>query len=421
MIEELQLINYWINSKDPSFLEKNELDKSYFISTGDIVEFIIHYILQYKDFPTYELLLSEFGDKFKKFEDLDNLDYLIDKVREKKVYVDYKQAIFQCIELLKEERVYEALNLMQNAVSNLSKTFSSNYSKYDWVQDVDLRFEKYLEKHNKGTQLTGLPTGHPELDNVTGGWLEDDLIILAGRTNEGKSLVSTYFAYTVWEYLHKNNITDRPIVYISTEMSEFEISYRLDTLKAHFSNKALNLGKLSNPEVYKEYLENLKTLKPSFIILTEEHNKGKKFSPLDIRRIIEVERPAFLVIDQLYDLRDVAGEREIRKRIINIVEMLRQINLSTKTPILLVVQANRQAALKSEKSKEETPEIENIQESDNPAQKATKVLTLRKLDAHTIKLSLKKNRSGEKDIDVYFKINIDIGIWEALTDLETKF
>lgn len=419
MIEEIQLINYWLNSKDFAFLEKHELNPSYFIATQDIVKFINQYIHDYKDFPTYELLCEQF-ENFKKIEELDNLQYLIDTIKEQKAYVEYKQSLLKSVDLINEGKTFEAISLMQSELEKLIKAHTSSYSKYDWVKDAELRFEEYMKRHTKG-EIKGLPIGHSKFDEITGGIMEDDLILLVGRTNEGKSLMATYFAYKVWEYLHKNNI-DRPVVYISTEMSEFEMSFRLDTLKAHFSNKALNLGKLSNPDVYKEYLEDLKQLTPSFIILTEEHNKGRKFTPFDIRRIIEVEKPALIVIDQLYDLRDTSGEKDIRKRIINIVEIIRQINLTTKTPMLLVAQANRQAAINSKKDNEAVPELENIQESDNPAQKSTKVLTMKRIDKSTIKLSLKKNRSGERDIDFYFKVDIDLGIWEAIDDeLTSKF
>ena len=198
-------------------------------------------------------------------------------------------------------------------------------------------------------------------------------------------------------------------------MPQLEISYRLDTLKRHFSNTALNQGKLQDHELYREYLEELSKKDTSFLILSQEANNGKAFTPNDIRAIIESEKPAFMVIDQLYDISDGTGERDIRKRIVNATSAIRDINLYTRTPTMLIAQAGREAAKNAKKDPTVTPELYEIQESDNPAQKATRVITLRLIGGDLFKLSLKKNRGGRKDVDVFFRVKIDTGIWEEDT------
>ena len=60
-------------------------------------------------------------------------------------------------------------------------------TRYDWVKNALDRYKQYMEKHGK-EGIPGLPTGHSMLDSLTGGWRDDDLILLSGRTNE-KSLV----------------------------------------------------------------------------------------------------------------------------------------------------------------------------------------------------------------------------------------
>ena len=84
-----------------------------------------------------------------------------------------------------------------------------------------------------------------------------------------------------------------PVIYISTEMPEIELAYRLDTLRAHFSNMELNFGRLTDLEAYKEYLEELEK-RNSLLILTELNN-GKPSTPNDIRCIIENECPGLLL------------------------------------------------------------------------------------------------------------------------------
>lgn len=418
MIEELQLVNHWLKEKDPAFLSKLGIDSSYFFVLGDVV----HWIENHRDnnkgnIPTSDLVSVEFDD-FRKLTDLDDTEYLVKVLKEQKAYTEYAPALQRGAEMLNQGKTMESMFLLRSELDNILKKYSTKVGSYDWIKDAVSRYDEYMKKHGS-TGLAGLTTGIPKLDDLTGGWVEDDLILLAGRLNEGKSLLGSFFAFNVWMQMKKANV-DRPVVFISTEMSALEVSYRLDTMKAHFSNKALREGKLTDPSVYLEYLETLSKESSSFIIMSQESNGGNPFKTTDIHAIVESEKPAFLVVDQLYDVVDARSEWDIRRRIVNVTRELRDINLMTKTPTMLLAQAGRDAAREARKNAQATPEVDSIQESDNPAQKATRVLTLRKI-SDTFKLSLKKNRSGKKDEDVYLRADIDTGVFEPTSEEELVF
>lgn len=418
MIEELQLVNHWLESKEPNFLATNGIDRSYFIALGDVVEFIENFRDQNKGaLPPAELVAVEF-DSFQRLTDLAPVEYLVNQVKEAKAYIEFMPVLQEAAKLLNEGKTFESIFKVRQDVDELIKKYSTRGPGYDWVKDAIERYQEYMKKHGK-SELAGLPTGIPELDELTGGWLEDDLILLTGRLNEGKSLLGTFFSFKVWMALKKAGI-DRPVGYVSTEMSALEVAYRLDTLKAHFSNRALREGRLQDVELYREYLESLSKEKNGFIILSQEQNNFSSFRTTDILAFVESERPAFLCIDQLYDVIDIRGEWDIRKRIVNATREIRNINLTTKTPTMLLVQAGREAAKDGRKNPNATPEADQVQESDAPAQKATRMLSLRRI-GDTFKLSLKKNRSGKKDVDVYLRSDIDTGVYEPITEEELVF
>lgn len=418
MIEELQLINHWLKEKDPAFLSKLGIDKSYFFALPEIVTWVEDFRNNNKgNVPTSDLVSVEF-DEFRKLTDLDDVEYLVKTLKEQKAYTEYAPALQRGAEMLNQGKTMESMFLLRSDLDTIIKKYSTKIGSYDWIRDAVSRYDEYMKKHG-GTGISGLTTGIPKLDDLTGGWLEDDLVLLAGRLNEGKSLLGTFFAFNVWMQMKKANI-DRPVVFISTEMSALEVSYRLDTMKAHFSNKALREGRLSDPESYREYLEILSKESSGFIIMSQESNGGNPFKTSDIHAIVESEKPTFLVVDQLYDIMDARSEWDIRRRIVNVTREIRDINLMTKTPTMLLAQAGRDAAREARKNEKATPEIDTIQESDNPAQKATRVITLRKI-SDTFKLSLKKNRSGKKDEDVYLRADIDSGIFEPTTEDELVF
>lgn len=419
MREEIQLLNHYIKSRDVHFLANHKIDPSFFLSTAEIVKWIDDYIKKNHSLPTLETVSNKFED-FEVIEELDAVPYLIEELRKNKISVEYKPLLMESAELVAQGKVIEAINKMKVDVEELIRIYTGNADYYDWVKDAKLRYEHYLKTHNSGDELAGISTGIATLDELTGGWREDDLVLIAGRTNEGKSLISLYFLYHAWWSFMKAN-ANIPVIYISTEMPEIEIAYRLDTLRAHFSNMELNFGRLTDLEAYKEYLEELEKKTNSLLILTEDSNNGKPFTPNDIRCIIENERPGLIVIDQLYDLSDGTGEREIRKRIVNISNSIRDINLYTRTPIIWVAQASRDSAKEAKKDSLASPELYHVQESDTPAQKSTKVITLRLINNEVFKLSLKKNRGGKRDKDIYLRADIDRGYYGEIEEEALAF
>lgn len=418
MRNEIQLINHYINSRNVNFLIDNGVDLSFFISTLNIVEWIEEYKGRNNSLPTIETVDSQFDD-FEIIEDLDAVPFLVDELRKNKVYMEYRPILMESAEMVADGQVIEAVNKMRTEVEYLTRAYTGKIERYDWVKDARSRYEEYLKIHNK-EGLNGISTGINKLDDLTGGWKEDDLILIAGRLGEGKSLVSMFFAYQAWWSFLKANINS-PVIYISTEMPELEVAYRLDTMRSHFSNRELNQGKLKDVEAYKEYLEELEKKTNSLLILTEDSNKGKAFTANDIRSIIEFERPGLVVIDQLYDLSDGTGERDIRKRIVNVSNQIRDVNLYTRTPVIWVAQAGRESARDARKDEKASPEIDQIQESDTPAQKSTKVITLRLINNEILKLSLKKNRGGQKDEDIFLRADIDRGYYGEIEEEALAF
>lgn len=416
MIEELMLINHWLSSKDPGFLRKVGVDKSYFFVLGDVIDWVESFNKQTGQLPSHETVASEFED-FRKVSQPEPVEYLTNVLKEQKAYTEYRPILTSNAQLVHEGKTIEAMWKMRQDIDNLLKMYTSKMTRYDWVKNAQERYKKYMEKHGQ-TGIAGIPTGHSELDTLTGGWLDDDLILLSARLGEGKSLNASHFAYHAWKYVQKANL-NAPVIYISTEMPELQIAYRLDTMKAHFSNTALLNGKLEDHELYREYLDELAKKDSSFLILSQEANNGREFTPRDILSIVESERPALLIIDQLYDISDGTGERDIRKRIVNVSRDIRDVNLYTKTPTILLAQAGRESAKNAKKDPNTTPEVHEIQESDAPAQKATRVITCRQIPGEfgydQFKLSLKKNRGGVKERDVFYRARIDTGVWEEDT------
>lgn len=69
-------------------------------------------------------------------------------------------------------------------------------------------------------QLIGYPTGFRVVDSLTLGWQRRKMVIIAGRTSHGKSVMALHIARAIAE-------TGARVVYFSLEMERQELEYRL--------------------------------------------------------------------------------------------------------------------------------------------------------------------------------------------------
>lgn len=91
----------------------------------------------------------------------------------------------------------------------------------------------------------------------------------------------------------------------------------------------------------------------------------------------------------------------------NISEDLMSLSIELKIPILVVVQSNRQGV---NKDSEETPDLENIKDSDGIAANATKVLAIKqKVNDNILQLSVRKHRDGRTGQTLLYQFDFDTG------------
>src|SRR5690606_22207722 len=221
---------------DVDFLIKNNIDPSFFISTSEIIEWIEEYAKLNKSLPTVETINDKFED-FEIIEELDAVPYLVDELRKTKIYTEFSPVLMESAKMMADGQVVEAINKIRTDIEAITRAYTGKIERYDWVKDAKARYKEYLKIHNQ-EGLSGISTGINKLDDLTGGWQEDDLTLIVGRSGEGKSLISAFFAYQAWWSFMKANM-NVPIIYISTEMPELEVAYRLDTMSAHCSNRQL--------------------------------------------------------------------------------------------------------------------------------------------------------------------------------------
>lgn len=99
----------------------------------------------------------------------------------------------------------------------------------------------------------------------------------------------------------------------------------------------------------------------------------------------------------------------------NISEDLMSLSIELKIPIIVVVQSNRSGV---NKETEDTPDLENIKDSDGIGANATKVIAIRqKLDDNSIQLSIRKHRDGRTGQTLSYRVDFDVGSFSYLQSI----
>ncbi len=100
-------------------------------------------------------------------------------------------------------------------------------------------FERITQLYESGADVTGIPSGFRDLDRITSGFQEGNLIVMAARPSMGKSALGLGVAA---------NLAVRrgvPVALFTLEMSKSEVTQRLMCSEAKVESQRLRTGKLS--------------------------------------------------------------------------------------------------------------------------------------------------------------------------------
>jgi replicative DNA helicase len=100
-------------------------------------------------------------------------------------------------------------------------------------------FERITQLYESGADVTGVPSGFRDLDRITSGFQEGNLIVMAARPSMGKSALGLGVAANL---AVRKNV---PVALFTLEMSKAEVTQRLMCSEAKVESQRLRTGKLS--------------------------------------------------------------------------------------------------------------------------------------------------------------------------------
>lgn len=130
--------------------------------------------------------------------------------------------------------------LFELAENQQAKTLSIRPAVSAAIDRIDRAF-------NAKDGITGTPTGYSDLDDMTHGWQDSDLIVIAGRPSMGKTTLGMNFVENALISAEANSEKAKaPIFVFSLEMSEEQLMLRLMASIGRLPLDSLLSGKLDD-------------------------------------------------------------------------------------------------------------------------------------------------------------------------------
>ena len=240
-----------------------------------------------------------------------------------------------------------------NNIINTSQLFSNIF--------LELKERSYKKA------ISGLASGFYDLDSITQGFQNSDLIIVAGRPSMGKTALCLNIAINI---IKQSRL---PILFFSLEMSKEQLTYRLLANEIEISNTRLRSGNLTKRD-WENLISTIKnfSLLPFFIDDTTDLTIN--VIRMKIKRILfEHKEIGMIIIDYLQLLQIIKTKSDNRvQELSQITRMLKNLAREFKIPIIVLSQLSRNVENRTNKQ----PILSDLRESGSIEQDADLVLMM---------------------------------------------
>lgn len=238
---------------------------------------------------------------------------------------------------------------------------------------IDSVIKRVLDKidslYGKKQAITGTPTGFADLDQITAGFQNSDLIIVAARPSVGKTALALNIAQEV-TIRHKV-----PVAIFSLEMSKEQLAQRMLCSEAEVDAQRLKTASLSDTG-WKKLTRALGKLSEAPLYIDDTSSLTATEIRAKARRL-KIERGLGLVIVDYLQL--MRGRNRIENRVQEISDIARSLKTLAReleVPVLALSQLSRAV----EQRPDRIPRLSDLRESGEIEQTADLVLFIHRED-----------------------------------------
>lgn len=247
-------------------------------------------------------------------------------------------------------------------------------------------FEAIERRYKLKTGFSGLPSGFPTLDRITGGFQSSDLIIIAARPSLGKTSLAT----NISEYLAGKE--KKGVAIFSLEMAKEQLVERMLCSAAKVDMQRLKTGYLRD-EDWGRLTDAYGSLYEAPIFIDDSPDISLVEIKAKARRLKIESNISLIIVDYLQLIRSKGKVENRVVEISNITRGLKNLARELTVPVIVLSQLSR-AVDKRDSSR---PILSDLRESGSIEQDADVVMFLYRPDSERtdeIDLSVAKQRNG---------------------------
>lgn len=284
--------------------------------------------------------------------------------------------------------ISEILDNAEKKILNVVK--SKKGTEFKSIQEVLYKAQNDLEKlaQTKG-EITGLATGFYDLDKITSGFHENELIIIAARPAMGKTAFALNLASNIAIQSGKT------VALFNMEMDAEQLINRMLSSIGQIEGKKFRTGHLEN-EDWKKLNEAISKLAETKIFIDDTPGMTIGEIRAKCRRLASSEKGLGIVIIDYLQLISgsarYAGNRQ--QEVSEISRSLKTLAMELKIPVIALAQLSRTVEGREDKR----PLLSDLRESGSIEQDADIVAFLYRDDYYTKETSIDENTSKSEFI-----------------------
>ena len=299
-----------------------------------------------------------------------------------------RRLISFCSEIEKKsfDESYDIDDLLQEAEGKLFEISQGNLKK-DFTQIdpvINSAMEQIEAAGKRESGLSGLQTGFHNLDKLTSGWQNSDLIIIAARPAMGKTAFVLSMA--------KNMAVDynTPVAIFSLEMSNLQLVNRLISNVCEIEGEKIKSGRLSRQE-WEQLNSRVRSLFSAPLYVDDSPSLSILELRTKARRLVKEHGVKVIIIDYLQLMNATGMKFGSREQEVSMISRsLKQLAKELNIPVIALSQLSRKVEERNDGNKR--PQLSDLRESGAIEQDADIVCFIHRPEYYTRSTTDAENR-----------------------------
>ena len=261
------------------------------------------------------------------------------------------------------ENVEGAIDEAEQMMFNVAEKRTAD-TVYPLKELLGLGLDRIQELGERGSDLTGVPTGYHELDKILLGLQKSSLVIVGARPGMGK----TSFALGI--LAHVGVVAQKPALLFSLEMGHLELTQRLLASEAEVNGQSLQTGRIRTQD-WAKIGTAVTRLSNAPIFIDDNPNATVMDIRARARRLKKSEGDLGVVIVDYLQL--MTGRAKAENRQTEVAEISRGLKILAReleVPVIALSQLSRNLESRQDK----TPMLSDLRESGSLEQDADVVM-----------------------------------------------